>query len=63
MLAAAQGLGYTIADIRPRRGHYEWDRFGSLDPYHPGPVAQSKFASKLAAVVRKLEPVSSIPPP
>jgi hypothetical protein len=54
VLAAAHGLGYTIADIRPRPGHYEWDTFGSLDPYHPGPVAESKFAYKLAAVVRRL---------
>jgi len=59
VLVAARGLGYTIADIRPRPGRLEWDRFGDIDPYHPGPLAQSKFASKLAAVVRRLDAVDS----
>ena len=63
VLAAAQGLGYTFADIRPRPGHYEWDRFGTIDPYHPGPVAQSKIASKLAVVIRRLKALDFIPPP
>ena len=63
VLAAARELGYTFADIRPRPGHYEWDTFGSIDPHHPGPLAESKFASKLAAVVRRVEAVDSITPP
>src|SRR5690242_232787 len=60
VLTAARELGYTIADIRPLPGHYEWDTFGQIDPYHPGPLAQSKFASKLAAVVRRVEALDSI---
>jgi hypothetical protein len=64
VLAAAQGLGYIIADLRPRPGYYEWDTFGRIDPYHPGPLAESKFASKLAAVVRRVEAAdSTITPP
>jgi len=63
VLAAARELGYTFADIRPRPGHYEWDTFGSIDPHHPGPLAQSKIASKLAAVVRRLKAVDFIPAP
>lgn len=42
----AVGIGYTLADLRPRAHQGEWDDFRPFDA-HPGPRAQAAFAAKL----------------
>jgi hypothetical protein len=46
VVAFAQNVGYTIADLRPNPDRHEWDDFRPLDS-HPGPLAQSTYAWKL----------------